>query len=148
MEKTIYFDMDGTISDLYARKDWLERLRNYDATPYATARPLCNMSQLARLLHKAQKAGYKIGIISWLSKVSTPAYDEAVTAAKREWLTSHLPSVRFDQITIVSYGIPKSTFARSENDILFDDELNNRLEWKGNAYSPERIVEILRSLAI
>lgn len=28
---TIFLDMDGTIADLYGAKDWLLRLRAYDA---------------------------------------------------------------------------------------------------------------------
>ena len=44
---TVYFDMDGTIADLYGAKDWLPRLRAYDAKIYAEARPLCNMNTLA-----------------------------------------------------------------------------------------------------
>ena len=48
---TIYFDMDGTIADLYGAKDWLPRLRAYDAKIYAEARPICNMNTLARKLN-------------------------------------------------------------------------------------------------
>ena len=31
MEKAIYFDMDGTIADLYSVKDWLRQLRAVEA---------------------------------------------------------------------------------------------------------------------
>jgi len=91
---TIYFDMDGTIADLYADPNWLDKLRAYDPAPYRDAAPLVRLSQLARKLNKLQRAGYTIGIISWLSKTSTPEYDSAVTAAKLEWLHKHLPSVK------------------------------------------------------
>ena len=33
MTKAIYFDMDGTIADLYAVDGWLDMLRAYDPTP-------------------------------------------------------------------------------------------------------------------
>ena len=36
--KTIVFDMDGTIADLYGVKGWLNYLRNEDTTPYEKAR--------------------------------------------------------------------------------------------------------------
>ena len=42
------FDMDGTIADLYADPNWLPKLRAYDPTPYINAKPLVNMSRLAR----------------------------------------------------------------------------------------------------
>ena len=65
---TIWFDMDGTIADLYGVDGWLEDLINQNPRPYIEAKPLLNLSLLARRLNKLQKKGYKIGIISWLSK--------------------------------------------------------------------------------
>ena len=146
MTDKIYFDMDGTIADLYVDPNWLPKLRAYDPTPYANAQPLVNMSRLARLLHKAQRNGYTIGIISWLSKEPNPAYDQAVTLAKLEWLARHLPSVEWDEIHIVAYGTPKSTVADTVGGILFDDEEQNRAEWGGFAYKPSQIFEILKEV--
>ena len=92
MNITINFDMDGTIADLYANPNWLPMLRAFDPTPYATAKPLLRLNILARKLNELQKQGYEIAIISWLSKESNPAYDEAVTATKMAWLAEHQPS--------------------------------------------------------
>ena len=64
----IFFDMDGTIANLYAVENWLDFLRAEEVTPYKEAMPMVNMSQLARLLNRLQAEGYKIGIISWTSK--------------------------------------------------------------------------------
>ena len=61
---TIWFDMDGTIANLYAVENWLEYLQDEDTKPYAEAKPLVNMARLAKALHKVQRNGYKIGIIS------------------------------------------------------------------------------------
>lgn len=146
MKKTIWFDMDGTIANLYAVENWLLKLREYDASPYAEAEVLLNMSQLARLLNKVQAIGYGIGIISWLSKFPTPEYDEAVKQAKLNWLNQHLKSVRFDEINIVSYGTPKSSFMETNEDILFDDEEPNRENWEGEAYEPNEIFSVLKEL--
>ena len=66
---TIYFDMDGTIADLYSVDDWLDKLRDENATPYIEAGTLLNMARLARLLNQLQDDGYTIGIISWLSRI-------------------------------------------------------------------------------
>ena len=46
MEKTLVFDMDGTIADLYGVEGWLDMLRGEDATPYAIANPLYDMEML------------------------------------------------------------------------------------------------------
>lgn len=143
---TIYFDMDGTIADLYGVENWLDYLLNKDAFPYANAKPLIKLSLLARILNKLQREGYRIGIISWLAKDSTEEYDEAVTKAKTEWLNKHLASVNFDEINIVKYGTPKQMFARTENDILFDDEKKNRINWTGKAFDVDEILTILKNL--
>ena len=82
MTRAIYFDMDGTIANLYGVENWLDYLINSDPTPYKVARPLVNMNSLARLLNRLQADGYHIGIVSWLSKSGTESYNEAVTNAK------------------------------------------------------------------
>lgn len=144
--KTIWFDMDGTIANLYAVDNWLDKLRAYDASPYMQAEPLQNMNLLARLLNKLQRKGFKIGVISWLSKEPTPEYDLAVIHAKEAWLNKHLTSVSWDSKFFVPYGTKKSLFLNSNDDILFDDEKRNRDEWTGAAYEPNEIFTILKSL--
>ena len=149
MEKTkitLYFDLDGTIADLYGVSGWLDDLEAYNTRPYDEAKPMHNMSALARKLNAVQREGVRIGIISWLSKSGTESYDRAVAKAKRKWLKKHLKSVDFDFIHIVPYGTPKSELAVKDS-ILFDDEERNRIEWsKGYAYPPEMIFEILKTL--
>lgn len=146
MKGMIWFDMDGTIANLYAVENWLAKLQEHDVSPYTEAEVMHNMSQLARLLNKVQAIGYEIGIISWLSKNPTSDYNKAVTNAKLNWLSLHLKSVRFNEINIVSYGTPKSNFMKTENDILFDDEEPNRTAWKGQAFTPNEITPILKRL--
>lgn len=141
----IYFDMDGTIANLYAVENWLPKLRASDASPYEEADVMLNMSVLARYLNKLQKLGYEIGIISWTSKGGTEKYNRAVEVAKLNWLHDHLKSVSFDEIYIVDYGTPKQDFA-DEADILFDDNEDIRNEWTGQAYEPSEILSILSGL--
>jgi len=142
---TIYFDMDGTIADLYGVNGWLDYLIAMDATPYKIAKPLINLNSLARILNRLQRNGYKIGIISWLSKSGSASYNKEVAKVKKEWLQEHLASVHFDKIHIVEYGTPKRIFA-TENDILFDDELKNRQDWIGTAFDVNNIIEILKGI--
>lgn len=142
----IFFDMDGTIANLYGVNNWLEYLVNKDATPYKDAKPLVNMNSLARILNRLQRNGIEIGIISWLAKNSNSEYDKRVTETKIKWLETHLKSVKFNEIIIVPYGTPKENFA-NENDILFDDEEPNRKNWKGVAYDETNIIETLKAVA-
>lgn len=148
MNKAIYFDMDGTIADLYGVKNWLSYLIERNPLPYEIAKPLIRLSALARKLNKLQALGWKIGVVSWLSKEDNPDYNKVVTEAKKMWLKKHLASVHFDDVKIVSYGIPKSTVV-NEIGILFDDEERNRIEWNnagGNAYDVNNILEVLGGL--
>lgn len=144
--RTIWFDMDGTLNKFYSFPNWLPMLRAEDTTPYEEAEVMWNMSQLARLMNQVQKLGYKLGIISWTSKGGSASYNEAVKQAKLAWLNKHLASVSWDNIRIVQYGVPKEWFMRTEDDILFDDELKNRENWKGQAYEPEMIFKVLNAL--
>jgi len=142
---TIYFDMDGTIANFYGVENWLDYLINSDTTPYDVAKPLINFSAFARQIHKMQKNGFTFGIVSWLSKNGTNEYNRAVTESKLNWLKKHLPSVFWDEIHIVSYGTPKSTVVNDKNGFLFDDELNNRIEWGKNSFGVENILATLRT---
>lgn len=146
MQRTVWFDMDGTIADLYGINMWLDYLQKEEVYPYEAAKTMTNMSQLARLLHKVQAAGLRVGIISWLSKSGSELYNGQVALTKLVWLKQHLPSVQWDEIRIVKYGTPKQLFAHTEQDILFDDEERNRQSWSGKAYSPNDIVQVLKAL--
>ena len=140
----IWFDMDGTLADLYAVEDWLPKLRAYDATPYRDAAPMLRLSTLARLLNQLQREGYEIGIISWLSKDPDIAYGVDVTLAKLKWLKKHLASVHWDHLNIVPYGTPKQEVCGEG--ILFDDEEQTRSAWGEGAHDATEILEVLKSL--
>lgn len=139
----IYFDMDGTIADLYGVENWLEDLLHEDVRPYAVARPLVNMRLLARLLNKLVRAGNTVNIISWTSKNGSENYNTAVAAAKLKWLQLHLKSVTFTSIEIIPYGTPKSLYG---DGILFDDEERNREDWGAGAYTEKEIFDVLKEL--
>ena len=141
----IWFDMDGTIADLYGVAGWLDDLMARNTRPYEIARGIGNLALIARLLNKVQKNGHEIGIISWTAKVDDPAYNARVADAKREWLARHLASVKWDAVKVVEYGTNKKTACGTG--ILFDDEEPNREAWGADAYEPANIVKVLKNLA-
>ena len=152
MNKAIYFDMDGTLADLYGTENWLDKLRSYDASPFAEAEVKLNMQALAHRLNRLQRHGYTIGVISWLSKETTKEYDKEVIKAKTEWLARHLGSVKFDEIHLVKFGKRKSKVAKVKNGILFDDNAKVRKEWirhnpSGWAFAEKDILAILDDLS-
>ena len=136
----IWFDMDGTLADTLngwwtlTDEQWIERVK--------TARGMLNLSALARLLHRAQKNGHEVGIISWLPKSN----NQAVAEAKKIWLAKRLPSVNWDTIEIIPNGHPKW---EGHDGILFDDNRKNRDEWNehnGNAHNWDEILTVLKTL--
>lgn len=146
MTKAIYFDMDGTIADLYGVENWLKNLQHFETKPYREAKALVNMRKLGKVLNALQNKGYHIGVISWLSKAHNTEYDEKVTATKKAWLEKHLGSVAWNEIEIVPYGTPKEKSVKYPFGILFDDEKPNRDNWSGTAYDVHNILEILQNL--
>lgn len=149
MARAIYFDMDGTIANLYGVENWLDNLMNEYTRPYREAKAMVNMKALGRELNRLQAEGYVIGVVSWLSKNGTDEYGERVAKAKREWLARHIGAVEWDEVHIVKYGTPKYKVVDVPNGILFDDEERNRKEWalgNGLAFGVENIVEILKGM--
>ena len=141
--KQIWFDMDGTIADLYGVNGWLDDIVNERADAYENARPLVNLQVLARLLNRLLRQGYEIGIVSWTAKNSSKEYEEIVKKAKINWLSKHLASVHFSHIDIIPYGTPKHI---GRSGVLFDDEENNRTSWNGTAYDVDNIINVLRAM--
>lgn len=139
---TIWFDMDGTIANLYGVNGWLDDLINEDVRPYREAKPLVNLVWFARTIHELQNNGWKVNIISWTAKNGSKEYNKRVTETKIEWLEKHLPSVTFDNIHIVEYGTPKTSL---EKGILFDDEEHNRNEWNGIAFNEVDLIKKMRT---
>ena len=150
--KKIYFDMDGTIADFYGVEGWLNYLNEGNPFPYATAKPLVNMQRLARRLNLLKKMGYEVCILSWLSKTSTPEFDELVIKAKREWLENM--GFPYDHFHGVKYGTTKAScvsryLEESETAILIDDNAKVRNGWSlGDTIDPttENIIEMLKAL--
>lgn len=142
----LYFDMDGTLVDYYAQKDWLEDLKKEQITAFLLAKPLYNVWDFSCLLCELQRKGHKINIISWLPKNASNKYAERVKQAKLHWLKENL-LVYPDEIQIVPYGTNKKEITGAQNGILFDDEEQNRKDWGANAFSPAVMEEILRQMA-
>ena len=143
MNKAIWFDMDGTIANLYGVENWLGYILAEDTKPYEIAKPLVNMNSLARILNRLIRNGYTINIVSWTAKNGTEHYNKAVAKAKAEWLKKHLASVKFTAVDIIPYGTAK---AENRNGILFDDEEPNRKNWNGTAHDEKAILETLKAL--
>jgi hypothetical protein len=149
MEKAIVFDMDGTIADLYGVENWLDMLRNENPQVYADARPMWNMAQLNEVLTGLRKVGWKIIVVTWLSKDSSESYKAATRKAKLDWLNRY--NFPFDSFHGVRYGATKADSIRKKVDygILVDDNEKVRKGWSlGNTIDPTTtdIIEALKEV--
>lgn len=146
----LYFDMDGTLADLYSVPDWKEKLDSEMEGVYVNAEPLIAMDRLTELCSILQKLNYEIGVITWLPKHGTPQYKAKVEQEKREWLARYFPIV--DIIKVVDYGVNKSHCAKKGKAILFDDNETVRSEWQTpkerKAVSNENIFQELLNLLL
>lgn len=129
MNKTLVFDMDGTIADLYGVDGWLEMLKNEDPTPYTIAKPLYDMDTLNLLVEILKAEGWRIVVTTWLAKESSSLYDELVRNAKIKWLEK--VGFPYDEIHLVKYGTTKANCTRKHGgfQILVDDNEKIRKGW-------------------
>ena len=146
--QAIYFDMDGTIADLYGCPNWLEDLHNEDVRPYIEAKPLVDMDHLANLLEDFVDYGITIGVISWSAMNGSKAYNKATRKAKLEWINSYLNCI--SEFHVVKYGTPKYRVAKVKDSILVDDNEDVRAAWKNgntrNAQNAEEMINALETL--
>lgn len=129
MRKMLVFDMDGTIADFYNVEGWLDDLKAEKTRPYDEAKPLYDMTELAKLLNMLRAHGWCICVTTWLAKGATKEYNKAVTKAKKEWLAKY--GFPYDEIHCVKYGTTKANCTRKKADfqILIDDNKKVRDGW-------------------
>lgn len=148
MTKTLVFDMDGTIADLYAVADWLENIIAENVRPYAIAEPIYNMNKLVNVINRLKENGWRVAIVSWTSKHGSKEYNKAVRKVKKEWLDRY--NFPYDELHVIKYGTPKSYCMRKTGgfQILFDDEEPNRKAWRNGSTvnANEDIYKILKNM--
>lgn len=130
MCKAIYFDMDGTIADLYGYKNWLPMLQAEDTTPYEECGCLVDFVELRDVLNEFIAAGITIGVISWGAMNGSRDYCKRTRKAKKDWCDIYFPNV-FSEFHVVKYGTPKHHVRNIKDSILVDDNAEVRQAWKG-----------------
>lgn len=144
----IYFDMDGTIANLYGYDGWLEKLHNADTSPYEEAEPLINMEHFNAICAAFEALGITLGVISWAAKESEHDYKVRTKAAKKEWIKKHCPALA-NEFHVLGYGQPKHRAAKVKNAVLVDDNKEVRAKWKGytiDATNPRDMFNELENL--
>ena len=130
-ERKIYWDMDGTIANLYGVENWLNDLRHEIVKPYEIAEPMYDMKKLNAILEMLKAFGYSIGVITWGSMDASNEYNKAVRKAKKTWIADNLPTC--NEFHFQKYGVPKhrATYQniKINRDILIDDNAEVRKMW-------------------
>lgn len=143
--QAIYFDMDGTIANLYNVEGWESKLRAEDSSPYADASPLVDMVRLATIIAKLRSAGVTVGVISWGAMGGTTEYTREVKRVKRAWCKRY--GLAFDEFHVVKYGTSKHRVAKCKDSILVDDNENVRKAWRnGDTIDATASDELLEKL--
>ena len=129
MNKTLVFDMDGTIANFYGVIGWLDYLKESNSTPYIIAEPLYNMEYLNSILGVLKMFGWRIVVTSWLAKDSSKEFDREVRQAKLDWLDNF--DFPYDEIHLVKYGTTKANCTRKHGgfQVLVDDNESVRNGW-------------------
>ena len=129
MNKTIVFDMDGTIANFYGVDNWLNDIRSENTRPYDIAKPLYDMDVLNAILLALKSQGWRIAITTWLARGSSVNFENAIRHSKLEWLAKY--DFPYDEIHLVRYGTTKANATRHLGgyQILVDDNTKIRQGW-------------------
>lgn len=131
MSRKVYFDMDGTLFDLYGKSNWLEMLRTETSGAFVgDFLPEIDKDKFYTICNELLAIGVQIGIISWLPMQASPEYEEICRIEKMEWISKNLPFV--SEINIVSYGILKQSCIkkRATEMYLIDDNAEICQMWQ------------------
>lgn len=133
--KAIWFDMDGTLYDLYKIPGWLAALQNEDWSIYnQPGYCRANLNRIRNAIHALAEMGWTVGVITWAAK---DVYDEETLAAieeeKVKWLRENIPEL--DRMACLPYGYDKAQFIEEMEEVyavnyLVDDNALVRKEWR------------------
>lgn len=132
-KQIVYCDMDGSIADLYAQKDWLQRLRAESKNLFLTCAPMTTEERLFELFPSDK---YDIRILSMTPKGASKEYCTQVIEEKCEWLDMYFPHLK--KRIFRPYGHNKN-LRNSANAILIDDSEEIRKNFRGTALNPAEI---------
>lgn len=123
----ILFDLDGTLGNLYGRKNWLEELRN-EIPVYEDLEPLIDMKKLNEIAYKLKSVGVDFGVVTWLSMGASESYELITSMEKYRWCKKYIPFIT--EFECQPYGTPKQTNYHNRKCILIDDNAEIRADFE------------------
>lgn len=137
--KTIWFDMDGTIAELYKVPNWLEMLRTSDWRVYDKCLPRANFERINSAIEALTAHGWQVGVITWASKGISWGMDcDCIGDVKFNWLTRYFPALVDGKFACIPYGESKAQFLLDMEDAgevnyLVDDNKEVREDWRAHS---------------
>ena len=123
----ILFDLDGTLGNLFGRRDWLEKLKNEEPI-YEDLEPLVNMEELNAIAYKLKSVGVEFGVVTWLAMGASENYEFITSMEKYRWCKKYIPFIT--EFECQPYGTPKQTNYRNRQCILTDDNAEVRASFE------------------
>jgi hypothetical protein len=140
--KSIWFDMDGTIADLYKVEGWLPKLRNNEWSVYSECAPRAHANRIRNAVAALIEEGWQVGVITWASKGVEWGKDlNDIAEVKFNWLCQFFPEIADGQFACIPYGYSKAVFLEemAENNgdhyslcYLVDDNKEVRADWRSH----------------
>lgn len=138
--KTIWFDMDGTIAELYKVDGWLEMLRVNDWSVYDKCLPRAHFDRINRAIEALSESGWQVGVITWASKGIEWQSDDLseIAEVKFRWLARFFPALADGKFACLPYGESKAQFLLDMGDAgevnyLVDDNKEVREDWRAHS---------------
>lgn len=118
---TWYFDLDGTLADLYHAERWLEKLENEEAELFSNLETMIDEEKFKEWATERLLNGDRIEVITWLPRGASEEYEKICAKEKEKWVKQHFPFIT--EINCLSYGIPKQYAIKKRTSlmVLVDD---------------------------
>lgn len=139
MAKTVWFDMDGTLYDLYNIPNWLEKIEDSQPWVFYNGCPMYNPYRIRQAIKVLMAYGWDVGVVTWAPKDVDPAEEffAAVEETKLAWIRKYYPELAHN-FHCLPYGESKREFVY-ENfcrtsliggaQVLVDDNRMIRDDW-------------------
>lgn len=143
MAKQIWFDMDGTIAELYKVKDWLKYFELQDRDIYSICLPRNKFQEINETIEALAESGWEVGVITWASRTLDPDEPQEdynlIYENKLNWLCKYFPAlVLHGHFYCIPYGMDKTEMVHDTGDVIYlvDDNKEVRKQWrsKGEHY--------------
>lgn len=105
---SIWFDLDGTLYELYKMPNWLERLEKRDWNVFIDGEPRKHHERIREAIKALQAKGWIVGCITWGSRgISKEEELQEIAEKKKKFLAKYFPEL-LENFYCLPYGASKA----------------------------------------